>query len=72
MSYVVQLAEGYRLFALNDDTNRNGKSGFSDECFEWIKEQIADAKANDQFIVAMTHHPLIAPSVTYVRNYRQG
>ena len=65
MSYVVQLQEGYRLFALNDDTNRNGKSGFSDECFEWIKEQIADAKANDQFIVAMTHHPLIAPSPMY-------
>lgn len=65
MSYIVQLQEGYRLFALNDDTNRNGKSGFSDECFEWIKEQIADAKANNQFIVAMTHHPLIAPSPMY-------
>lgn len=65
MSYVVQLQDGYRLFALNDDTNRNGKSGFSDECFEWIKEQIADARANDQFIVAMTHHPLIAPSPMY-------
>ena len=34
MSYVVQLSDGYRLFALNDDTNKNGKSGFSDECFE--------------------------------------
>ena len=65
MSYIIQLADGYRLFALNDDTNRNGKSGFSDECFEWIKEQIADAKANNQFIIAMTHHPLIAPSPMY-------
>ncbi len=65
MSYIIQLADGYRLFALNDDTNLNGKSGFSDELFEWIKEQIADAKANDQFIVAMTHHPLIAPSPMY-------
>lgn len=65
MSYIIQLADGYRLFALNDDTNRNGKSGFSDECFEWIKEQVADARANDQFIVAMTHHPLIAPSPMY-------
>ena len=65
MSYIVQLEEGYRLFALNDDTNRNGKSGFSDECFEWIKEQVANAKANNQFIVAMTHHPLIAPSPMY-------
>lgn len=65
MSYIIQLADGYRLFALNDDTNRNGKSGFSDECFEWIKAQVADAKANNQFIVAMTHHPLIAPSPMY-------
>lgn len=65
MSYIIQLADGYRLFALNDDTNRNGKSGFSDECFEWIKAQAEDAKANGQFIIAMTHHPLIAPSPMY-------
>lgn len=65
MSYIIQLQDGYRLFALNDDTNRNGKSGFSDECFEWIKAQVEDAKANNQFIVAMTHHPLIAPSPMY-------
>lgn len=65
MSYIIQLADGYRLFALNDDTNLNGKSGFSDECFEWIKAQAEDAKANGQFIVAMTHHPLIAPSPMY-------
>lgn len=65
MSYIIQLADGYRLFALNDDTNLNGKSGFSDELFEWITEQVNDAKANNQFIVAMTHHPLIAPSPMY-------
>ena len=65
MSYIIQLQDGYRLFALNDDTNLNGKSGFSDELFEWIMEQIADARANNQFIVAMTHHPLIAPSPMY-------
>lgn len=65
MSYIIQLQDGYRLFALNDDSNLNGKSGFSDELFEWIKEQVADAKANNQFIVAMTHHPLIAPSPMY-------
>lgn len=65
MSYVVQLADGYRLFALNDDTNKNGKSGFSDECFDWITQQVNDAKENGQFIIAMTHHPLIAPSPLY-------
>ena len=65
MSYVVQLCDGYRLFALNDDTNRNGKSGFSDECFEWISERAKEARDKNQFIIAMTHHPLIAPSPIY-------
>lgn len=69
MSYVVQLAPGYRLFALNDDYNTkpdpNGGSGFSDECMEWIMEQLKDAQDNDQFVVAMTHHPMISPSPFY-------
>lgn len=65
MSYIVQLCEGYRLFALNDDTNCNGKSGFSDECFEWIKDNAEKARQDNQFIISMTHHPLIAPSPIY-------
>ena len=65
MSYIVQLADGYRLFAINDDSNLSGKSGVSDELFDWIKAQADDARANGQFIIAMTHHPLIAPSPIY-------
>ncbi len=65
MSYVVQLADGYRLFALNDDRNLKGASGFSDELFAWIALQIKDARENDQIIIPMTHHPLIAPSEFY-------
>lgn len=65
MSYIVQLCEGYRLFALNDDTNLDNKSGFSDECFEWIADQAKKAIEDNQFIIAMTHHPLIAPSPIY-------
>ncbi|MCQ2463016.1 MAG: metallophosphoesterase [Clostridia bacterium] len=65
MSYVVQLADGYRLFALNDDSNLDGASGFSDECFSWIAAQVEDAKKNGQFIIAMTHHPLISPTPVY-------
>ncbi|MDY5895891.1 MAG: metallophosphoesterase, partial [Oscillospiraceae bacterium] len=62
---VVQLSDGYRLFALNDDTNKNGKSGFSDECFEWITAEAERARRDGQMIIAMTHHPLIAPSPIY-------
>ncbi len=65
MSYIVQLSDGYRLFALNDDSNLNGKSGFSDECFQWISEQALKAREDNQIIIAMTHHPLIAPSPIY-------
>ena len=65
MSYVVQLCDGYRLFALNDDSNGEGGSGFSDECFKWITAQVADAKKNGQFIIPMTHHPMISPSPLY-------
>ncbi|MCM1544689.1 MAG: metallophosphoesterase, partial [Ruminococcus sp.] len=65
MSYVLQLADGYRLFALNDDKNNEGASGFSEDCFEWITEQVEDAKKNNQFIVVMTHHPMISPSPFY-------
>lgn len=65
MSYIVQLADGYRLFALNDDSNLDGASGFSDECFDWITRQVEAAKRDGQFIIAMTHHPIIAPSPFY-------
>lgn len=65
MSYVVQLCDGYRLFALNDDKNLKGASGFSDDCFAWITEQIEDAKKNGQFIIPMTHHPMLSPSPFY-------
>ena len=65
MSYVVQLCDGYRLFALNDDSNRKNGSGFSEECFEWITEQIKDAHENGQFIIPMTHHPMLSPSPFY-------
>lgn len=65
MSYIVQLCDGYRLFALNDDTNHSGKSGFSDECFQWISDRAKEAHKDNQIIIAMTHHPLIAPSPIY-------
>ncbi len=69
MCYVVQLAPGYRLFALNDDYNLKGEngggSGYSDDCMAWIMEQLEDAKKNDQYVIAMTHHPMISPSPFY-------
>lgn len=62
MSYIVQLEDGFRLFALNDDRNHEGKSGFSKDCFKWIEEQVEDAKNNNQLIIPMSHHPILSPS----------
>lgn len=61
MSYVAQLADGYRLFALNDDYG-DPNCGFSEELMKWISEQAQSARKDGQYIVAMTHHPLVPPS----------
>ena len=65
MSYVARLDDGFLLFALNDDIGADGHSGFSEDCMAWIEEQAAAARKNGDFIIAMTHHPLIAPSPLY-------
>lgn len=59
MSFVVQLPDNVRLFAINDDMGVEG------EFLDWVKEQAEDARKNGQFIVAMTHHPIIPPSPMY-------
>lgn len=59
MSYIVQLPDNVRLFAINDDMGVEG------EFLEWVREQAEDARKNGQFIIAMTHHPIIPPSPMY-------
>ncbi len=61
MSYVAQLADGYRLFALNDDYG-DPDCGFSDYLMNWVKTEANNAKRDGQYIIAMTHHPLVPPS----------
>ena len=65
MSYVVDLDENYRLFALNSDKDGTGRSGFSAEMREWIKQNAEDAKRDGKEIIAFTHHPLVSPSPFY-------
>ena len=47
MSYVAQLADGYRLFALNDDYG-DPDCGFSDELMNWVKTEANNAKRYGQ------------------------
>lgn len=65
MSYVVQLAPGYRLLALNDDGNGRSFCGYDENQLAWILEQIKKAHDEGQFIFAMTHHPVVPPTPVY-------
>ena len=65
MSYVVQLAPGYRLLCLNDDGNGKDFCGYDKAQLEWILEQIKSAEQDGEFLFAMTHHPVLPPSPIY-------
>lgn len=39
--------------------------GFSDELMNWVKTEANNAKRDGQYIIAMTHHPLVPPSPIY-------
>ncbi|MCI5735120.1 MAG: metallophosphoesterase [Eubacterium sp.] len=66
-SYVSQLDDNTRLLALNDDGIgwEDGFHGYFEEQLNWIKEQIADCRKAGQKMIAITHHPLLAPSPIY-------
>ena len=64
MSYAVELSDEYLLLALNDDKGYD-HAGFTEETFDWIKTQIAQAQQKGQFVLAMTHHPVLSPSPLY-------
>jgi len=65
LSYVADLDEGHRLFALNSDKDGKGRSGYSDEMREWIRLNAEEAKRNGKEVIAFTHHPLVSPSPFY-------
>lgn len=58
VSYVVRPCEGVTVFCLDDDQNGNGGAGYSDEHFQWIKEQTQLAKERGDVVFGMQHHHL--------------
>lgn len=66
-SYVSQLDDNTRLLALNDDGIgwEDGFHGYFDDQLNWIKAQIDDCRKVGQKMIAITHHPLLAPSPIY-------
>ena len=59
LSYVAQLSDNVRLFALNCDLKKDGRYHFFDEQLEWIEEQAKKAKEDNQTVVAMCHYPIM-------------
>lgn len=64
-SYVVQLAPGWRLLALNDDGDGRAFCGYFEEHLNWILEQVRLAHEAGDEVLAMTHHPVLPPSPIY-------
>ncbi len=65
LSYVAQLAPGFRLLCLNDDGNGRSYCGYDESHLAWILEQIKTAQNAGEFIFAMSHHPVLPPSPIY-------
>lgn len=65
MSYVAQIAPGFRLLCLNDDGNGRSFCGYDENHLAWILEQIKAAQDAGEFIFAMSHHPVLPPSPIY-------
>jgi len=59
LSYVVQLAPGVRLLAMNNDGDCRDFKGFYPEHMAWITAQIEDARQNGELILGMTHYPIL-------------
>ncbi len=57
LSYVVQLSEGVRLLALNNDYN--DQRWFDEQQLEWIKAQAKSARDDGKIMIAMNHYPLL-------------
>ncbi|MBQ8782983.1 MAG: metallophosphoesterase [Clostridia bacterium] len=57
LSYVVQLGDGVRLMALNNDYEN--QKFFDDEQLEWIRTQAKSARDDNQLLFAMNHYPLL-------------
>jgi len=63
LSYVVQLAPGYRLICLSTDGGKQQRE--LEDLLDWAQAQIREAKAEGQFIFGMHHYPVLPPSPVY-------
>lgn len=58
-SYVVDLADNYRLLAIDSNTPGTGKHSINEEFVSWVTAQCNKAKADGKKMFAMMHHNLL-------------
>lgn len=61
--YTVQIGKNVRVLCLNDDKNENDHAGFTEECWQWIEQQIKQAKRDGCLMIGAEHH-LLMPHVS--------
>ncbi len=59
LSYVAQMSEGVRLFALNNDGDGEHKKTYTPSQIEWILEQTKKGREEGQMMFVMNHYPLL-------------
>lgn len=64
-SYAVVPQEGVRILMLNDDGDGKEFCGYDETQLKWIEQQTVAAKENGEKVIAVTHHPLLPPSLIY-------
>ncbi|MDR1927863.1 MAG: metallophosphoesterase [Oscillospiraceae bacterium] len=62
-SYVVQIAEGYRMLMLTTDSLFY--NGYKQEELDWVLRQIRDARESGNYIFSTQHYPVLLPSPLY-------
>ena len=58
-SYTVDVAENYRLIAVDSNDPGNDGDGVTDALLGWIEEQSEKAHSDGKQIIYMMHHPLL-------------
>lgn len=64
-SYAVQLGEGVRLIAINDNGNGRSHCGLFEDGVRWLTQQIDESNAAGDFVLLAVHHPVLPPWEVY-------
>ena len=64
-SYVVRLGDGARLIMICDNGNGRSHCGLFEDGIKWLTEQIRAARADGDYVLLATHHPVLPPWEVY-------